>query len=109
VGYNANVNMEFLGSPDKIIAGFAPELFGVPLVDGDVLDTSVYKQGENTYYQWSLKPHRTVVATATGNRVRLDAATERCSAAQLTSAQHFLVSAALCARHKCNIALVSTT
>ena len=48
VGYNANVNMEFLGDPDKIIAGFTPELFGAPLVDGDVLDTKVYKQNDET-------------------------------------------------------------
>lgn len=62
--------MEFLGSPDKIIAGFGPELFGGPLNDDDVIDTKVYKKGDDTYYQWDLKPHRKVVATATGNRVR---------------------------------------
>lgn len=61
--------MEFLGPPDKIIAGFGPELFGAPLNDGDVTDTTVYKKGNDTYYQWDLKPHRKVVATATGNRV----------------------------------------
>lgn len=71
VGYNANVSMEFLGEPDKIIAGFAPELFGAPLLEDDVIDTEVYKQGDMTYYQWALKPHRFVVATATGNRVFL--------------------------------------
>lgn len=63
--------MEFLGTPDKIIAGFGPELFGGPLYDDDVLDTKVYKKGNDTYYQWDLKPHRKVVATATGNRVRI--------------------------------------
>ena len=71
VGYNANVTMEFLGDPDKIIAGFAPELFGAPLLDDDVLWTEVKKQGDATYYTWGLKPHRFVVATATGNRVFL--------------------------------------
>lgn len=71
VGYNANVSMEFLGEPDKIIAGFAPELFGAPLLDDDVVWTDVFKQGGMTYYQWGLKPHRFVVATATGNRVFL--------------------------------------
>lgn len=71
VGYNANVDMEFLGPPDKIIAGFAPELYGSPLNDGDVLDTKVYSKGGLMYYQWSLKPHRYVTATATGNRIFL--------------------------------------
>jgi hypothetical protein len=55
-------------------AGFTPELFGAPLVDGDVLETKVYKKGDNTYYQWYMKPHRLVTATATGNRVFLLAA-----------------------------------
>jgi hypothetical protein len=49
IGNNANVNLEFLGPPDKIIAGFAPELFGAPLNDGDVLDTQVYKKANGTY------------------------------------------------------------
>ena len=71
VGYNANVDMEFLGSPDKIIAGFTPELYGAPLDDGDVLDTKVYRVEDALYYQWHLKPHRFVTATATGNRVFL--------------------------------------
>ena len=71
VGYNADVNMEFLGPPSKIIAGFAPELYGAPLNDGDVLDTKVYQKDGMTYYQWALKPHRFVTATATGNRIFL--------------------------------------
>lgn len=70
VGYNSNVDMEFLGTPDLIIGGFAPELYGRPLDDGELVDTQVYKKDGNLYYQWALKPHRLVVATATGNRVR---------------------------------------
>ena len=31
VGFNASVTIEELGSPDKIIQGFAPELYGSPL------------------------------------------------------------------------------
>jgi len=31
IGFNANVTIEELGSPDKIIQGFAPELYGSPL------------------------------------------------------------------------------
>lgn len=31
VGFNADVHIEELGPPDKLISGFAPELFGSPL------------------------------------------------------------------------------
>ena len=31
VGFNADIRIEELGSPDKLIGGFAPELFGSPL------------------------------------------------------------------------------
>lgn len=31
VGFNADVRIEELGGPDRIISGFAPELFGTPL------------------------------------------------------------------------------
>jgi hypothetical protein len=36
----------------KLIFGFAPELFGVPLNEDDVLDTQVAKKGQLTYYEW---------------------------------------------------------
>jgi hypothetical protein len=71
VGYNADVTLEFLGPPDRIIAGFAPELYGAPLGEDAVLDTKVYKVEGATYYQWNLKPHRVVTAAATGNRLFL--------------------------------------
>lgn len=31
VGFNADVRIKELGSPDKMIGGFGPELFGSPL------------------------------------------------------------------------------
>jgi hypothetical protein len=34
VGFNADVHIEELGPPDKLISGFAPELFGSPLSVG---------------------------------------------------------------------------
>ena len=74
VGFNADVHIDELGAPDAIISGFAPELFGAPLNDGDVLDTdvSVDRGGTGlTYYRWTLKPHRLVVATAVSNRLFL--------------------------------------
>lgn len=52
IGFNADVRIEQLGEPDRIIAGFAPELFGRPLEDDSVLETEVVKKGDLTYYQW---------------------------------------------------------
>ena len=53
VGFNANVTIEELGTPDKIIAGFAPELFGHPLTsDEDVLETTTASKDGLTYYYW---------------------------------------------------------
>ena len=31
VGFNADVRIEEIGPPEKLISGFAPELFGSPL------------------------------------------------------------------------------
>jgi hypothetical protein len=69
VGYNADVRIDQLNKPENIIAGFAPELFGRPLDDEDVLRQEVLKKGNITYYEWELKPHNLVAATAVGNRV----------------------------------------
>lgn len=69
VGFNARVTLETLGPPDRLIDGFAPELFGVPLNEGDVLDTRVVDKDGVMYYQWELLRHRLVTATAVGNRV----------------------------------------
>lgn len=69
VGYNADVRIEQLGEPDRIIAGFAPELFGAPLVEGDILNTQTVEKGGLTYYEWEVKPHHLVTATAVGNRL----------------------------------------
>lgn len=56
VGFNADVRIEEIGPPDRIVAGFAPELFGAPLQEGDTLETDVEKKGELTYYTYVLKP-----------------------------------------------------
>lgn len=43
VGFNADVHIEELGPPDKLISGFAPELFGSPLsVRMDVPEHSLH-------------------------------------------------------------------
>jgi len=69
VGYNADVRIGELGPPDKIISGFAPELFGSPIVDGDVLATETATKDGLDYYYWEVKPHHLIAATAVGNRL----------------------------------------
>jgi hypothetical protein len=69
VGYNANVRIDELGPPDRIIEGFGPELFGNPLAEDDVLSTQTVTKDGLLYYQWELKPHHLVSATAVGNRL----------------------------------------
>ncbi|KAL6755585.1 hypothetical protein V8C86DRAFT_2674101 [Haematococcus lacustris] len=69
IGFNAKVTIEQLGTPEKIIKGFAPELFGKPVEDEDILETEVTKKDGLSYYQWAVKPFRLVTATATGNRM----------------------------------------
>lgn len=69
IGFNADVRIEELGPPDRIIAGFAPELYGAPLNDDDVMEQAVVDKGGLRYYQWLVRPHRLVSATAVGNRL----------------------------------------
>ncbi|GFR40581.1 hypothetical protein Agub_g1161, partial [Astrephomene gubernaculifera] len=72
LGYNAHVTLKEVGEPQRVIEGFAPELFGKPLDEGDVLAAEVARREDGgLYYLWELKPHRLVVATATRNRVFL--------------------------------------
>mmetsp|Transcript_6542 Transcript_6542/g.17527 ORF Transcript_6542/g.17527 Transcript_6542/m.17527 type:complete len:290 (+) Transcript_6542:131-1000(+) len=69
VGYNANVKIGEIGSPEKIIKGFAPELYKEPLEDDAVLEQSVEQHDGLDYYYWRLKPYKLVAATAVKNRV----------------------------------------
>ena len=89
VGFNADVHIDDIGPPQKVIEGFAPELFGSPLEEDDVLMTEVVEKDGIPYYTWSnallpyadvdtthsfcreIKPHRLVTATASGNRAFL--------------------------------------
>lgn len=54
VGFNAKVTVEELGTPDMLISGFAPELFGTPLNEEDVIETRVVNKGGLPYYEWSV-------------------------------------------------------
>lgn len=69
VGVNADVRINELNTPDNIIAGFAPEIFGGPLIDGDLIATEVVTKDGVPYYEWEVKPHHLVAATAVGNRL----------------------------------------
>ena len=74
-GYNADVRIEDVGEPRKLIEGFAPEILGRPVEEDDVIDefiaTAATPTGEITTYNWEIKPHVLVSATAYGNRVFL--------------------------------------
>lgn len=52
VGYNANITIQDVGPPERVISGFAPELFGVPLGDDDVKATRTFTRGGAMYYNW---------------------------------------------------------
>lgn len=74
VGFNAQVSMSDIGPPEKIIEGFAPELWGQPLSDGELVDTQVLERDGKAFYRWEVKPfqqskHLLITATATRNRV----------------------------------------
>lgn len=69
IGFNANVVIEDLGTPKKIIQGFGPELFGKPVDDEDILNMEVDSHDGLTYYYFETKPHNLVACTSTGNRM----------------------------------------
>lgn len=78
LGYNSDVRLPDVGPPEKLIAGFYPELFGKTMEEGDVLAFDVVtKKPRNgrsdtrplTYYNFELAKKRRVAMTATGNRV----------------------------------------
>lgn len=46
-----------IGSPQKIIKGFGPELFGRPIEDEDILDVATKELGSLTYYQGEKQLH----------------------------------------------------
>ncbi len=41
IPFNSSLDIQALGTPDQLIAGFAPELYGGPLQEDDVLDMQV--------------------------------------------------------------------
>ena len=70
IGFNASVRLPELVSPEQLISGFAPELIGLPLQDGDVLSQERVEKNGLVYYTYELKPrHLLVSATAFKNRL----------------------------------------
>lgn len=41
IPFNSSIDIQALGNPEQLIAGFAPELYGGPLQEDDVLDVQV--------------------------------------------------------------------
>jgi len=68
IGFNANVRIEDLGTPKKIIQGFGPELYGKPVDDEDIFELTTDKQNL-TYYYSHTRPHNLTTATAYRNRM----------------------------------------
>eukprot|EP00850_Spirogloea_muscicola_P018891 SM000178S03456 [mRNA] locus=s178:169574:171781:- [translate_table: standard] len=64
-----NAKIEDIGTPDKVINAFGPELVGSN-VEGKVKDMEVREVNGRKYYQYELEtPHALVSATAAGNRL----------------------------------------
>ncbi|CAN1175952.1 PsbP domain-containing protein 4, chloroplastic [Linum perenne] len=66
-----NVRIEQIGTPEKVINAFGPEVVGEN-VEGKVQSMSVEEHDGRTYYQFELEPpHVLITATAAGNRLYL--------------------------------------
>uniref|UniRef100_A0A0F7GXI1 Photosystem II reaction center PsbP family protein n=1 Tax=Apostasia odorata TaxID=280455 RepID=A0A0F7GXI1_9ASPA len=66
-----DATIEKIGSPEKVISAFGPEVIGEN-IEGKVLKTKVEEYSGRTYYQFELEPpHAIVTATAAGNRLYL--------------------------------------
>lgn len=73
-----NATIEDIGSPDKLIASLGPFVTGNTLDPDELLETSVEKHGDQTYYKYILETpyaltgsHNLAKATAKGNTVIL--------------------------------------
>lgn len=69
VGFNADVRIEDIGSPEKVLNGFAPEILGGPVDEDDIVNQETYSKGPLQYYIWETKGHDLLTATAFKNRV----------------------------------------
>lgn len=74
----ANASIEEIGPPEKIISALGPFVTGNSFDPDEVLETSVEKKGDLTYYNYQLETpfaltgaHNLAAATASGNVVLL--------------------------------------
>ncbi|KAL6962319.1 PsbP domain-containing protein 4, chloroplastic [Sarracenia purpurea var. burkii] len=66
-----NATIERIGTPDKVINAFGPEVIGEN-VEGKVISMEVSEHSGRKYYQYELEPpHALITATAAGNRLYL--------------------------------------
>lgn len=68
VGFNADVKIEDIGDPNKLINGFGPEIVGGPVEDL-IVSENTRSVGGKTYYDFELENHILVSMTAAKNRV----------------------------------------
>ncbi|KAF7112631.1 hypothetical protein RHSIM_RhsimUnG0209400 [Rhododendron simsii] len=73
-----NATIEDIGSPDKVIASLGPFVTGSTYDPDELIETSVEKRGDQTYYKYALETpyaltgsHNLAKATAKGNTVVL--------------------------------------
>ncbi|GER37990.1 oxygen-evolving enhancer protein 2 [Striga asiatica] len=73
-----NANIEDIGSPEKVIASLGPFVTGNTLDPDELLETSIEKRGDQTYYKYVLETpyaltgtHNLAKATAKGSTVIL--------------------------------------
>lgn len=46
------VSIQMIGTPQKVIEGFGPELFGKPLDEDDILEQDEFESDGMLYYRW---------------------------------------------------------
>ncbi|KAJ7514473.1 hypothetical protein O6H91_23G045300 [Diphasiastrum complanatum] len=67
-GLDDNAKIEDIGTPEKVIDAFGPEVTGQNVED-KVKDMEVKEYNGRLYYQYELEPHTLISVTAAGNRL----------------------------------------
>lgn len=66
VGFNADVSLEDLFEPKRLIYGFGPELIGKPIEDDDLVSVNTVSKKGRTYYEYELKSKHLLVRETPG-------------------------------------------
>jgi hypothetical protein len=64
-----DIDLNDLVSADNFLKGFAPELLGGPIQEGDVVEVNEVQMNNRTYYSYELTDHTLVSATAWNKRI----------------------------------------